>query len=164
MQDQPGPEAIDEPIFRALLVPHRSLGRTGFLLVMSSVAIAWLLAGAIFVSHGAWPVLGFFGLDLALLYGAFRLNYRAARRVEEIRLSRGCLEIRQVLPSGRTQLHRFHPFWTRFDITRRPGAGITSMAVLCRGAAVTVGSFLGPDDREDFARALSRALARARHG
>src|SRR5690606_30083705 len=100
MVEQMARNRIDEPIFRALLVPHRSLGRTGFLLVMGAAATAWLMTGAIFLAHGAWPVLGFCGLDLALLYGAFHLNYRAGRRKEEICVSRGCLEIRQVFPSG----------------------------------------------------------------
>lgn len=157
-------DRLDEPIFRALLVPHRSLGRTGFLLVMGTVAIAWLVTGAIFLAHGAWPVLAFFGLDLALLYVAFRLNYRAARRHEAISLSRNCLEIRQVAPSGQMTLHRFHPFWTRFDVTRNASSGVTRMAVACRGVAVTIGDFLNPDDRESFASELSRALVTARQG
>lgn len=164
MQDQMPLSPADEPIFQALLVPHRSLGHTGFLLVISAFAGAWLATGAIFLAYGAWPVLGFFGLDLALLYGAFHYNFREAKRREEIRISRTCLEIRQIAPSGKATLHCFNPFWTRFDVTRKPEAGIIRMAVACRGAAVTIGGFLHREDRENFANAFSRALSTAKYG
>jgi uncharacterized membrane protein len=72
----------DEPFFRALLTPHRSLGRTGFMLMMTGLMFSWAVTGVIFLSHGAWPVFGFFGLDVVGLYIAFRVNYRAARARE----------------------------------------------------------------------------------
>jgi uncharacterized membrane protein len=56
--------AADEPFFRALLTPHRSLGRTGFLVLMGALTFGWLVTGAFFLSRGAWPVFGFFGLDV----------------------------------------------------------------------------------------------------
>src|SRR5690606_28830961 len=94
--------ALDEPIFRALLTPHRSMGRKGFAIVMSIFAVTWLGTGAFFMSLGAWPVFGFFGLDLLLLYIAFKMNYRAARARDEVSVSRVLLEIRKVEPSGKT--------------------------------------------------------------
>lgn len=156
--------AADEPIFRALLVPHRSLGRTGFLVLMGVVASVWLTTGAVFLSLGAWPVFGFFGLDVLLLYVAFRINYRAARAHEEVSVSRTALDIVQVAPSGRRQEHHFNPFWTKFRVARHEEIGITDMAVEGQGRKVAIGSFLNPDDRESFARAFGRALATARAG
>lgn len=161
MKDGTFANRADEPFFRARLLPHRSLGRTGFLLLMLSLLLAWLVVGAIFLSHGAWPVAGYCGLDLLAIYIAFRLNYRSARASEEISLSRTCLEIRQTAPSGRAHLHRFNPFWTRFDVARHGEAGITHMTVASRNAIVQIGGFLNPDDRENFASAFTRALATA---
>jgi uncharacterized membrane protein len=155
-------KAADEPFFRALLVPHRSLGRTGFVVLMAFCASVWLSTGAVFLSMGAWPVFGFFGLDVIALYLAFRLNYRAARMREEVSVSRTALDIVKVAPSGRRQEHRFNPFWTRLDIARHDEFGITGMAVEGDGRRVAIGSFLTPDDRESFATAFGRALARAR--
>jgi len=154
----------DEPIFSALLTPHRSLGRRGFLVLMGLLAGIWLGIGAFFMSLGAWPVLGFFGLDLALVYLAFRLNYRAAKAREEVRVSRTALDIRKVAPSGRTESHHFNPFWTRFRIARHDEIGITGMAVEGEGRRVPIGGFLNPDDRESFAAAFGRALATAKAG
>jgi uncharacterized membrane protein len=158
-----GAKTADEPFFRALLVPHRSLGRTGFMVLMGALTVGWIVTGAIFLSNGAWPVFGFFGLDVLALYVAFRLNYRAARVREEVSLSRTLLDIRKVAPSGRAVDHRFNPFWTRFMVRRHAEIGITGMSVEARGRqAVAIGSFLNPDDRESFAKAFARALAEAR--
>lgn len=156
--------AADEPFFRALLTPHRSLGRTGFMILMGALLFGWMVTGAIFLAHGAWPVFGFFGLDVLLVYVAFRLNYRAARASEEVSVSRTSLDITKTAPSGRTEAYHFNPFWARFSIARHQEIGITGMAVEGQGKNVPIGSFLNPDDRESFATAFSRALATAKRG
>ncbi|MBA3447083.1 MAG: DUF2244 domain-containing protein [Pseudaminobacter sp.] len=156
--------AADEPFFKALLAPHRSLGRTGFAVLMGALTFGWLATGAIFLSHGAWPVFGFVGLDVILVYLAFKLNYRAARACEEVSVSRTALDIRKVAPSGKAEAHRFNPFWARFSVARHEEIGITGMAVEARGQSVPIGGFLNPDDRESFAAAFSRALATAKSG
>ena len=155
-------KAADEPFFRALLVPYRSLGRKGFLILMGLCASVWLTTGAVFLSMGAWPVFGFFGLDVVALYLAFHFNYRAARVREEVSVSRTALDIVKVAASGRRQEHRFNPFWTRLAVARHEEIGITGMAVEGEGRRVAIGSFLNPDDRESFATAFGRALATAK--
>jgi uncharacterized membrane protein len=156
--------AADEPFFRALLMPHRSLGRTGFLVVMGMVTLVSLVTGGFFLAHGAWPVFGFFGLDVLLIYIAFRVNYRAARVREEVSLSRTSLDILKTAPSGRREAHRFNPFRARFDVARHEEIGITRMAVKAEGRTVPIGGFLEPAARDSFATAFSRALATARTG
>ena len=153
--------AADEPFFEALLTPHRSLGRTGFAVLMGALLAGWLATGAIFLANGAWPVFGFLGLDVLLVYVAFRLNYRAARAREEVSVSRTSLDIRKVAPSGRAEAHRFNPFWARFSVARHDEIGITRMAVEAQGQTVPIGGFLNPDDRESFAKSV---FARAGDG
>ncbi|PSJ58038.1 DUF2244 domain-containing protein [Kumtagia ephedrae] len=162
MDDTNAMRDADEPFFRALLTPHRSLGRTGFAILMGALLFGWLVTGAFFLSKGAWPVFGFFGLDVLLVYIAFRMNYRAARAREEVSVSRTRLDIRKTAPSGRSEAHRFNPFWARFAVARHQEIGITGMAVEGQGKSVPIGSFLNPDDRESFAAAFSRALATAK--
>lgn len=154
--------AADQPFFEALLKPHRSLGRTGFTILIGALLLAWAVTGIIFLSHGAWPIFGFFGLDVVALYVAFRLNYRAACAREEVSMSRTELHIRKVSPSGKSEQHRFNPFWARFSVARHAEIGITRMAVESREKIVPIGGFLNPDDRESFANAFSRALATAK--
>ncbi|RWB67326.1 DUF2244 domain-containing protein [Mesorhizobium sp.] len=162
MSDTNASYQADEPFFQALLTPHRSLGRTGFFILMAALLFGWAVTGAIFLAHGAWPVFGFFGLDVIGVYVAFRLNYRAARAREEISVSRTSLDIRKTAPSGRSEAHHFNLFWTRFSIARHTEIGITRMAVEAQGKSVSIGGFLNPDDRESFASAFSRALATAK--
>jgi len=149
----------NEPQFEAVLSPHRSLGRLGFVLLMSITTVITAVHMVIFARVGAWPVFAFFGLDLALLFGAFWLSYRSGRMREFIRMSRTGLSIRKVFPSGRSVDHQFNPFWTRFSIDRHEEIGITDMRVSSRGQQTEVGSFLNPEDKESFATAFQRALA-----
>jgi uncharacterized membrane protein len=154
--------AAEEPFFRALLTPHRSLGRTGFAVLMGALLAGWLVTGAVFLSRGAWPVFGFFGLDVLLVYVCFKLNYRAARAREEVSVSRTSLDIKKTAPSGRSEAHHFNPFWAKFAIARHDEIGIVGMAVEGQGRSVPIGGFLNPDDRESFAKAFSLALATAK--
>jgi len=162
--DETNARDLDEPFFRALLTPHRSLGRTGFMVLMGALLAGWMFTGIVFLSQGAWPVFGFFGLDVLLVYIAFRMNYRAARAREIVSVSRTALDILQVAPSGRTREHRFNPFWARFSVARHDEIGITSMTVEGQGQRVAIGSFLNPDDRDSFAKAFGNALAAAKAG
>ena len=85
MMASPDPSA--PPFFERVLLPHRSLCSRNFRLLMGLLGLISLAAGIGFVAVGAWPVIGFFGLDVALVYLAFRLSYRSARQSETIRLA-----------------------------------------------------------------------------
>jgi len=149
-------------IFAATLRPHRSLGRRGFLLLMTVIAGLWGVAGLYFVALGAWPVLGFVGLDVLAIFVAFRLNYRAARAYEDVEVSRSELLIRKVAPNGRAEEFRLNPAWARLELQRAADEGVTRITVRNREARVPVGAFLNPDDRQSFAQAFGTALAEAR--
>jgi uncharacterized membrane protein len=148
-----------EPIFNAVLTPYRSLGRTGFRILVAVTLAITLFNVIFFLVVDALPIAMFFGLDMALLYGAFYLNYRSARAREEVLVSRTELSIRKVAPSGRARVSRYNPFWAKFEVDRHHEFGITTMAVTGEGRRTLVGSFLNPDDRESFARAFTSALA-----
>lgn len=152
----------ETPVFEALLTPHRSLGRNGFVVLMSIVTVVTIAHAVVFAMAGAWPVAGFLGLDLLLLCGAFGLNYRAARAREIVSVSRTNLCISKVAPSGRIKDYRFNPFWARFQVSRHDEIGITRMNISGDGRSTDIGGFLNPDDRESFARAFSGALATVR--
>jgi uncharacterized membrane protein len=151
-----------EPIFSARLSPHRSLGARGFALLMGLVGLTCFLAGLLFWRLGAWPVVGFLGLDWLLIWLAFRLNYRAARAHEDVVMTRDELLIRKVAASGRASEVRFNPYFARLEVTRVEDEGVTALAVRVSGQKVTLGAFLNPEDRESFARAFGAALAEAR--
>jgi uncharacterized membrane protein len=148
-----------EPVFNAVLTPYRSLGRTGFVILVAVTLAIALFNVVFFLVADALPVAMFFGIDILLLYGAFWLNYRSARAREEVSVSRTELAIRKIAPSGRARVSRYNPFWAIFQVDRHHEFGITGMAVTGEGRRTTLGSFLNPDDRESFANAFTSALA-----
>jgi uncharacterized membrane protein len=147
--------------FDAILRPHRSLTRAGFAVLMA----IWLAINAgmafYFYAHGAWPVVGFFGLDVALLYLAFELNYRGARLMERVRLTDEALEVVRIMPTGKTRAWRFQPYWLRVSIDDPPRPE-TPLILSSHGRELAIGSFLSPEERLTLAEALKSALARQR--
>ncbi|WEZ81848.1 DUF2244 domain-containing protein [Rhizobium sp. 32-5/1] len=149
----------EQPVFCAELTPYRSLGMKGFKVFMMIAGLMSLVHVVVFWIIGAWPVVFFFGLDFLLLFGAFWLNYRAARTREVVSVSRLDVSVRKFTPAGRMTEHRFNPFWAHFHIARHEEIGIVSMSLSDRRKATDIGSFLNRDDRESFATAFSGALA-----
>jgi len=156
------PEPNETPIFAARLTPHRSLGPAGFNLLMMAIVGVSFAAGFAFWLMGAWPVVGFFGLDIFLIQMAFRLNYRAARAFEEVEVTRQALTVRKVSASGRAREFGFNPYWARLEIDRRPDRLISRLRIASHGNRLDIASFLGPNERESFATAFSAALAKVR--
>src|ERR1700748_1522277 len=79
--------AVAPVLFDAVLTPHRSLSLRGFTLLMAPAGLIGFGFGAAFILLGAWPVFGFCGVEWLLFYVFFRLNYRAARQQERLRLT-----------------------------------------------------------------------------
>jgi uncharacterized membrane protein len=151
----------EQRAFRAVLHPHRSLGPTGFLILMSAVGGVSFVTGMVFLMMGAWPVFGFFGLDVALVYLAFRLNYRSGRLYELIELTPQSLTVTRVHPSGKRESFDFNPYWVRVRLAE-DRQGRTDMRLGSHGKEVSIGRFLTDDERRDFSSALSGALIEAR--
>lgn len=157
-------DVIDAPLFSALLRPHRSLSSHRLVSIIGLVALCGLLAALPFVIIGYWPVAGFYGLDIALLYWAFRQNMRDARAYEEIKLSALDLCVRKVDARGREVIWNFTPLWTRLEHDRGSDQEIRHLCLISRGVRLTIGDYLSPEDREDFGLCLADALREARKG
>src|ERR1700712_5243173 len=108
------PEVAEPELFSALLTPHRSLSDTGFVVLMAFVSLVSFAAGLAFWLMGAWPVLGFFGLDVLAIYWAFRINFRHAKAIEEIRVTPTELHLRRVSHHGDVVEFLLNPLWGQF--------------------------------------------------
>ncbi len=154
----------DAPFFNARLTPYRSLSPKGFLILMGVTGAICFFSGLMFLSLGAWPIFGFFGLDVALVWWAFRSNYRTARAYEEVMISATQILIRKVSHRGAVEEIRFNPFWVKLEINREEDEGVTKITLNARGKRTLIGGFLNPDDRTSFASALQSALNAAKTG
>ena len=158
----PGPAQPE--LFFALLTPHRSLNRTGFLVLMVFLSVVSFAAGLAFLLMGAWPVLGFFGLDVLAIYWAFRVNFLRARASEEISITPSELRVRRVSHRGHVVEWALNPLWVQLDQKIHAEFGIEKLYLVSKGRRVSIASFLGPDEKASFAKALLAALQTARRG
>jgi uncharacterized membrane protein len=157
--------AFDEPtLFSAILTPHRSLGGKGFLAVMLLIGGISFAAGLVFFLAGAWPVVGFLGLDVLLVYWAFRVNYRAADAYEQVTMTPSALTVRKVSHRGEVAEWTLNPVWVRLQREAHEEFGIQRLFLVSHGRRLPVAAFLGPNEKASFATALSAALGEARRG
>lgn len=156
-------ESSDEPVFAALITPHRSLGPSALRLVITLVCIASIISSLPFVLMGAWPVAGFFGLDLLAFYIALRINARRAEGFEQIMISRVMLLLRKVSHHGRQREWQLNPRWTKLERKTHAEFGVEQLALVSRGQRVVMGADLSPEEKASLGDAVSEALARVKH-
>jgi uncharacterized membrane protein len=149
--------------FSAVLAPNRSLGPKGFLVFMAAVGTISFGTGLMFYLMGAWPVMGFMGLDVLLVYVAFRLNFRALRVYETVDLNADVLTVTRVDPEGREQSWSFNPYWVRLSLEGRVGR-TSELSLASHGKRLVFARFLTDSERKDFAAALKAALYETRSG
>jgi uncharacterized membrane protein len=158
------PEREPPELFSALLTPHRSLNRTGFLVLMGFLSVVSFAAGVAFLMMGAWPVFGFFGLDILAVYWAFRINFRRALASEEILVTPSELRVRRVSHRGHVVEWVLNPLWVRLDQKTHAEFGIEKLYLVSKGRRISVASFLGAEEKASFAKALTAALQAAKRG
>jgi uncharacterized membrane protein len=157
-------ETAEPELFAALLTPHRSLNRTGFLIVMVFLSVVSFATGIAFLLMGAWPVFGFLGLDVLAIYVAFRINFRRAQASEEISVTPSALRLRRISHRGHVVEWTFNPLWVRLDQETDDEYGIERLYLASRGRRVAIASFLSPEEKASFSKALMAALNSARRG
>jgi uncharacterized membrane protein len=158
------PAQAEPELFSALLTPHRSLNRTGFVVLMAFLSVISFAAGFAFWLMGAWPVFGFFGLDVLLIYWAFKVNFRRAKATEEILVTPSELRVRRVSHRGHVVEWVLNPLWVQLDQKTHAEFGIEKLYLVSRGRRVSIASFLGPEEKASFAKALLAALQAAKRG
>ena len=140
------------PEFQVVLYPNRSLGDKGFALLMGLIVLVSVLVGAGFALVGAWPVTGFLGLDVLLVYLAFRWNFRDASRADLITLDEDGLTVRRIMPSGETREWRFQTAWVQVVIEGR------RLLLRSHGQELVIGPYLTAEERAGLANALREAI------
>lgn len=149
--------------FSAILTPHRSLSPKGFLILMGIIGGVSFIAGVVFIINGAWPIVGFLGLDVLVIYIAFKLNYRSGRVCEVVDLVDDDLVVTRVFPSGRERQWSFNPYWVRVILEKDQHESV-KMSLASHGKEFLFGTFLAHEEKEEFAEVLNRALYEYRGG
>jgi uncharacterized membrane protein len=142
------------------LTPHRSLTREGFVALMAILVLLNLAGGLLFFVAGAWPVTGFMGLDVVLVWWAFRQNFTDGRRAERISIARDRVTLQRLSLSGPGETLEFNRRWLKveleFDVARNV---VGRLLLVYQGRKTEVGAFLGGDERRSLCTEIKAALA-----
>lgn len=147
-------------IWSATLTPNRSLGRRGFIVVMTMVIALNAGVSFYFYVRGAWPIVGFMGLDVALLWWAFSRSYADARIAERLEITEHELVFRRRDMKKPETERRFVRRWVRVELDEdRERELVGSLFLRFKGERTEIGGFLSSLERKQLASALKMALA-----
>tara|TARA_E500000331_G_C17213002_1_gene694622 strand:+ start:981 stop:1445 length:465 start_codon:yes stop_codon:yes gene_type:complete len=139
------------------VLPYRSLSKKGFKNLMFIVCFVFFSVGVFFWHIGAWPVFGFLGLDVLLLYYAFKINYKSGEIFETLKIIRDNFLITRNFPSGKKQIWNLEPYWTKVEISN-PRRNQHNLIVKSRDKVVLLGSFLNYKDKKKLREKIESAL------
>ena len=147
---------VETPPYVHLSVPNRSLGPAGRRMFLALMAATTLGIAASAAAIGAWPVMPFAGLEVALVFVAFHLVRSHDADFE--RLEIGDHEVR-VESRDAESLTRFvaHRAWARVIVSER-GARCT-LGLAYAGRTVPLGRLMSDEGRRKLAEELRKRIA-----
>ena len=146
----------------AVLRPNQSLSQRGFAIVMAIVGGVSFLTGIAFISMGAIPVIGFFGLDALAFYFAFRMSFRKQREETRIIVTAKELRLTHTRANGAEKSASLPSAFARVELAE-PLTANSWLRIEYGKTAYVIGRFLTLPERKSLARAIRAALHDARH-
>ena len=145
----------------AVLEPPRSLSRVGFNRVMLALGAISFVVGLVFLMTGAYPVIGFMGAEILVLWLVFQASFRAQTARTYVCVTADAITVRKVDGRGRERSARLASHFTRVELDPTAN-GASALRLASSNKAYALGEFLTPKEREAFARRLNLAIAEAR--
>jgi uncharacterized membrane protein len=152
----------ETPQFHAVLTAQRSLGARGFAWAAGVLVVFAAIACGVFLTLGAWPVVGFVGVEIGLALLLLWLHQRSGRGVEELTLDGEALTVTRVDGAGRRAEWRLQPAWLRVALRPAEGDAAAHVQLASHGRTLAIGAFLTRDEQRELVTALEAALARWR--
>lgn len=147
--------------FDATLTPNTALSPRAFLIIMGLVGGMSFLAGMMFLSMGAFPVLGWFGLDALAIWYAFRKNFQNLKEETRVQITAEAIELTHSRPGQKTRTAKLPTAFTRLALVQPP-RGPSELRLAHGQTAYVIGRFLTPRERRSLYEAITSAVARAR--
>ena len=160
-------QSKSQPLERLIIWPHRSLSRKGFVILISILAGLLSTIGVGFFLAGAWPVIGFLGLELLVVWAAFNLNYRSAKVRETIETNTEILKIEHTDERGKSAITEFPVGWLRVHLSPSAIPNVSAryrqrVILSSHGRKVEVGAFLHPAEKAKLSREVEGMVSRSR--
>lgn len=145
------------------LRPNASLSPRAFVIVMSLVGVFSFAGGVLYLTIGAWPVFGFFGLDMLAIWLAFKFSFRAQEQVTYVRVDSECLRLWHKQTGKEDKTADLPTAFVRVDL-ETPTTPHTHLHIAYGNRVFVIGRFLTPTERGEAAKRLRAALHQARLG
>ena len=144
-------------LYEISLYPYRSLNKTGFFILMFSLGFVSFVAGIIFMIKGAWPVFGFFGLDVLLVYIFFKINFRSGKKKEILILTKNQLIIEFYNSKKISKTYYLNAHWLQIRLSKLKNE-MSKLKISSKNKSIIIGSFLRYQEKIDVVKSLKKAL------
>jgi uncharacterized membrane protein len=145
----------------AVLEPPRSLSTRGLNRVMMILGGLSLVSSVGFLLAGAWPVVGFLGLEVLAVWLVFKWSFKTQTARTFVRVTADNVDVRKVDGWGRERRASMAAHFARVEFDRT-ASGPNALRLATSSRAYSLGEFLTPRERETFARRLMQAISDAR--
>ena len=143
------------------LWPYRSLSLKGFRIFMASLASLMSFIATGFYLLGAWPVIGFLGAEILIVWFAFKLNYRAGQLVETVEITPHFVQITRTNWRGQNHRQTIESPWVYAEITKEEEHK-PRLFLRAHSQKMEIGTFMPPVEKASLAKAINEALRRVR--
>ena len=147
----------NKKLYSITLKPYRSLNKIGFITMMLVLCGFSFITGIIFMKKGAWPVFGFFGLDILLVYIFFRLSYKSGKEFEVINLTKKKLIIKKYKEKKIIKTYILDANWVKIQI-QNPLEHSSKLQISSKNKSIIIGSFLRLDEKIEVLKNIENAL------
>ena len=147
--------------------PHRSLSKRGFAIVMLVLGSLAFTIGLGFFLLGAWPVVGFLGLEFFVVWLVFKLNYHAAKKNQSVTVTGTEVQINTTYPNGAKESVSYPTAWVKIKVTPQGSPTIKSryqqkITASSHGQSTIIADFIHPAETTHLARHINDMVDRAR--
>lgn len=132
---------------------NNSLSSGGRHLVFAFIFVVSVGVAIAFALLGAWPILPFAGLEMLVLYVAFRHVDRHAADFERIAVEGDKVHV-ESFEAGNIRHHEFNRHWARLVVD----SGGNRLALRSHGRELEIGRFVNSERRIEMARELERQM------
>lgn len=153
----------NKKLYSITLKPYRSLNKIGFITMMVILCGFSFITGIIFMKKGAWPVFGFFGLDILLVYIFFRLSFKSGKEFEVINLTKKKLIIKKYKEKKIIKTYILDANWVKIQI-QNPLEHSSKLQISSKNESIIIGSFLRLDEKIEVLQNIENALRKHNFG
>lgn len=139
--------------FRQVARRNNSLSSTGRLLVFAFLFVVSVGIAAAFAHFGAWLVLPFAGLEMLVLYLAFRYIEHHAADYELIEIDGDRVKVER-FEGGNRRTEAFSRYWAHVVVSQDG----SRLALRSHGRELEIGHIMSDEQRLELGRALKRRL------